>query len=450
MAQFFGFGHFLNDDTLLSDVRAVPPATIGTFRSADRAYTEAQYWQLRPTRASQSSEALAATLEDRFVAAVATRAKPGERLGLSLSGGLDARTILGVMPEGANLQTISLGIDGSLDHRSASQLASIAAVPHHPFVLGGDFLTDFERHLRQMVRLTDGHYIDQGIVLPVMDLYRQLGIDYLLRGHGGELLHMRKAYAYSLDDAALGASPAELRTWLLSHLSDYMLGGVPDHLFTFDLRGAAEASLDAALERCQAADRPVDKVWQLFLNERIHRETTLSMHTFECFAAVRQPYLDNDVIDALFSMPAEMKLGDALQVGILRHRRPAFLGVTNSNTGTRLGAGRLETALARLRLRVGARLGLKGYQPYERLGLWLRRELRGFVQRTLSGPFVLDQSLIRADVVKRVVEEHLDERANHTFLIMALLIFALGEELRADARRRQGLVESGAGRGAVP
>ena len=125
-----------------------------------------------------------------------------------------------------------------------------------------------------------------------------------------------------------------------------------------------------------------------------------------------------------------MKLGDELQTGILGAvvRVPE---VTNANTGAPLGASRLVTDLARLRLKVAAKLGVKGYQPYERLGLWLRRELKDFVQTTLTSTQFFETGLVaRADVAKRVVREHLEERANHTFLLMALLIFALGQDER--------------------
>jgi hypothetical protein len=333
------------------------------------------------------------------------------------------------MPPGLDLQTVSLGIDGSLDHKSAAELAAIARVPHHQLVLDARFLSAFEEHLREMVLLTDGHYLDQGIVMPTMPIYRNLGIEYLLRGHGGELLHMSKAYAYSIDRTSLQITKGQVHGWLFDNLSAYMLGGVPEDLFTFDLREAASASLGLALERCQPVDRPVDLVWQLFLNERIHRETTLSMHTFNCFATVRQPYLDNDVVDTLFSLPAELKMGEELQVAILTSRKPEFLAVTNSNTGARLGAGAAETTLARLRLKVGAKLGLKGYQPYERLGLWLKRELRPLTENVLLSQQFLSRGLCRADVVRRTLREHGTGKANHTFIIMALLVYELGQQM---------------------
>jgi hypothetical protein len=270
--------------------------------------------------------------------------------------------------------------------------------------------------------------------MPTMQVYRRLGIDYLMRGHGGELLHMRKAYAFSLNGAALRASEAGLQSWLMSHLTDYMLHGVPADLFKIDLRATAGRALRLALSRTEAVDQPVDRVWQLFLNERIHRETALSMHLFGCFATIRQPYLDNGVIDVLFAMPASMKLGDELQTALLGRRRPAFLQVANSNTGTHLGAGRVATEISRFRLRVAAKLGMKGYQPYERLGLWLKRELADFVVTTLTSDRVLDAGVFRPDAVKRVVAEHVTGKANHTFLIMSLLIFVLGRELVTDPR----------------
>src|SRR6185503_1283334 len=132
---------------------------------------------------------------------------------------------------------------------------------------------------------------------------------------------------------------------------------------------------------------------------------------------VRMPYIDNDVIETLSAMPASQKMADQLQSTILRHRRPSFLGVVNSNTGARMGAGRLETEIAHFRMRVSAKLGLKGFQPYERLGLWLRQELKPLVEHVVLSEQFLARGLFRPDSVRRVVGEHMANQANHTFLI---------------------------------
>jgi hypothetical protein len=89
IAEFFSFGHFYGTDTLLSGVRCVPPATVGIFRRRTFTYVEHRYWEpSKPAAGAPADHAHA--FEKRFVSAVERRARSGERLGLSLSGGLGA------------------------------------------------------------------------------------------------------------------------------------------------------------------------------------------------------------------------------------------------------------------------------------------------------------------------------------------------------------------------
>jgi hypothetical protein len=65
--------------------------------------------------------------------------------------------------------------------------------------------------------------------------------------------------------------------------------------------------------------------------------------------------------------------------------------VENTNTGAVLGAGKVRRAYAQVKGRVLGKLGVPGYQPYERIGLWLRRELAGAVRKTLLSESCLDR-----------------------------------------------------------
>ena len=116
----------------------------------------------------------------------------------------------------------------------------------------------------------------------------------------------------------------------------------------------------------------------------------------------------------------------------MRRRRPSFLRVANVNTGTVVGAGRVRRAVGNFRRRVLAKLGVKGYQPYERLGLWLRRELRPLVQSVLLGDECLSRGIFNADAVRAIVGDHLADRKNHTFLLLALMIYEIGQQEFAD------------------
>ena len=109
--------------------------------------------------------------------------------------------------------------------------------------------------------------------------YRDLGITTLLRGHAGEFLHMRKAYAFSLDAEALAVTDeSALEAWLWPHLSDYMVGADRRSTVSTAPAGAtcsehARTGLPARLAATTNVGPQVQRVWQLFVRERLRRET---------------------------------------------------------------------------------------------------------------------------------------------------------------------------------
>ena len=257
-----------------------------------------------------------------------------------------------------------------------------------------------------------------------------VGIEVLLRGHAGELMHMRKAYAYSLDDAAMAIRrDDQLEGWLFRHLQGHMLREVDGPVFKAphqeDIARLAMESLRSALEPA-AALAPLQRVWHLFVTQRLRRETALSLVKFGSVVEVRLPYLDNDLVSLLLAMPVEMKLAEKIQTYILRRRMPEFLKVVNSNTAARVGSSETVRKLSTLRMRVLAKLGVRGYQPYERLGLWLRRELAPMVEEILLDERTLDEGIFEPDTVHKVFDQHQKKQRNHTYLLMAMMIYELG------------------------
>lgn len=441
IAQFFTFGQLLGEDTLLEDVRLLPAAGVLTYTVDDERLSLEPYWrpEVGKRAGSVSDRQLLDDIDEAFQRAVDRRTRGSEWLGLSLSGGLDARTMLGVIDPRRPVTTVCLGMEGSLDHRCAEEMARLANRPHHRHVLNTQFLASFEEHLRQDVYLTDGQYLCACIVMPTLPLYRRLGIQVLLRGHAGELMHMDKAYNFSLDPQALSLRGREdLEAWLFRRLKTCTLlddvGG--EALFAPKYRGQMEAlarsSLGACLEESEGVDPPVQRVSHLFLRQRLRRETALSMMEFGSLVETRLPYLDNDLIDLLLAAPPELKLGDRIQRHILRRRRPDFLKVINANTGARMGSSRLIQSATRFRMRVLAKLGVRGYQPYERLGLWLREDLRQLVERTLLSERCLERGIFDPPAVRALVDGHLNRGRNYTYLLLAMMAFEMGQRMFLD------------------
>ncbi|MCC7087165.1 MAG: hypothetical protein IT427_19355 [Pirellulales bacterium] len=442
IAQFFSFGQHLCEDTFFSAVQALPAAAWIVYdRTADTLHLD-RYW--RHSDASLAAPVSKADFQERIDGAIAravqNRTNDAAALGISLSGGLDSRTILALVNPETSVKCVSMGMHGSLDHACAARLAKLSRQKHHHCILDHTFLANFEHHLRHMVHLTDGHYLDQCIVIPTLPMYRDLGIEVLLRGHAGELMHMDKAYNFSLDRAGWAIhDETSLQAWLKSHLSGYMMGGLPGPLFKTmtqqEAASLADDSLDDCLQQSADSSEPLHRVWRLFISQRLRRETAMSMAKMGTLVETRLPFLDNEVVDCLLSAPPHWKRDDEIQLSILRKHFPTFLSVVNANTGTSIGAGRLRRRCSVLRMKILGKLGLPGYQPYERLGLWLRRELRALVTRILLDERTLDRGVFQADTVAKVVANHFEQRHNHTALLLALLIFEIGQREFSDGEQ---------------
>ena len=162
-----------------------------------------------------------------------------------------------------------------------------------------------------MVHLTDGQYLSRKVhcrSVPTLPFYRERGIEVLLRGHAGELMHMDKAYNFSLDIAALAIrDDTGLEQWLYRRLTSHMSQELRSRLFALahqeQMESLARESLQACLHDSEGIEPPAQRIAQLFLSQRVRRETTLSMVKFGSMVETRLPYLDNDLVDALMAAP---------------------------------------------------------------------------------------------------------------------------------------------------
>lgn len=436
VALFLSFGQMIGDGTLFADVKVVPAATVMTIQADNFSLRGNRYWRPQPAvglRASEAVDRLVAAFEHSVDRCVRDSSNPG----ISLSGGLDGRTIMAAVDHRTTpMKSLCLGMDGSLDHRVAAEISRLTNRDHHGLLLDREFLANYPRYLRRMVQLTDGAYLDQGIVVPTLDKYRELNIDVLLRGHAGELLHLDKAYNFSVDADFLSlpdmASPA---TWCANRLSAFMLAGVDRPVLRGieqrEMRSIAAQSLNACINDSEYLSSKFNRLSHLFLGQRTRRETALSMTIFNCVVETRLPYLDRDVVEAIFALPGEIRIGDRLQSEIIRRRNPALLRVVNSNTGARMGAPGWLRRATTFRMKVLGKLGVRGYQPYERLGLWLRRELQPFVRDVLLNDRCLENGLLVPETLRWIIDEHVAGRSNFTYLIQALMILELGRRMRA-------------------
>ena len=439
LVDFFTWGHYFHTHTSIESISLLPPAGLYSFEADSGTLTCETSGELAPTQFDPSQNNIDAVAR-AFHEAVYSQTRETANLGVSLSGGLDARSILGMVPKPMlpDVISVALGVPGSADHKLATQLAALAGTKHHNYELNTRFLDNYLANITEMVRLTDGQYLSSSIVIPTLPYYREQGIRTLLRGHAGELFHMSKAYAFSLAPGDLRTfsgpqSPkrrAKLTEWAFRHLQAYMLDGVTTDLFKqvsqAEAKDLARKSLEKALADAglEKHDNVAQTLWFMYLKQRVFREIPLSMRKFDSQVNVRLPILDKRLMNALLPLPPQSKMAEAIQYRILSLYRPDFLRVKNVNTGTYIGSGILRQKIASLKHRILAKLQFPGYQPYEKMGLWLRRELAPVVEELLLKSDFLDRGIFNADTVRSVVATH-NAGSNHTYLILALMISEL-------------------------
>jgi len=437
LVDFFTWGQYLHERTSVDGVELLPPAGFYTWEEETGKLTKDRYFTfpLRQTGSPESSvEEVARAFRDSVMAQtrnVSFSESTGETdLGISLSGGLDARSILGMIPTAIqeNMTSVALGIPGSADHLLATDLANRAGTHHFNYELNTDFLQNYDDALTEMVRLTDGQYLSSSIVIPTLKFYRENGLRTLLRGHAGELFHLSKAYAFSMketDRVALADGTLSPKIWAFQHLQAFMLDGVKTDLLLGVPRSTctemARESLSSALDEVGGELERENSIWRLYLAQRIFREIPLSMRKFDSFVNVRLPFLDRTLEEAVFRLPSQFRMGETIQQFLLKKWRPDFLKVKNVNTGTYIGAPVIFQKYASMKQRVLAKLNVKGFQPYEKMGLWLRRELKPLVRKLLLENGLRDRGIFHPDTISEVVRTH-NEGENHTYLILALLI----------------------------
>jgi asparagine synthase (glutamine-hydrolysing) len=440
VSLFLSYGQLFANSTMVSGIRVLPEAGILTFDAKRASLQVERYWRPAPKVSSGQADlaGMLERLDSAFQKSIDRSVRDTPNLGISLSGGLDGRAIMAGIDHAATpLTSLCLGMAGSLDHRAARQIAELTNRRHSALVLDKHFLESYPRHLISMVRLTDGHYLDQGIVMPTLAKYRELGVDVLLRGHAGELFHLDKAYNFSVDSAFQDiADDAGLLEWCSRRLPAFMMSGLDRPLIQGmdlgEIRRIAQRALKDCFEDSAYLESKYNRLTHLFLGQRIRRETAMSMTIFGSVVETRIPYLDRDVVEAVMALPGSARIGDKLQSYIIGRRCPALLRVANSNTGARMGAPKWIQQAALFRMKLLGRLGVKGYQPYERLGLWLRRELASFVREILLSGRCRERGLFVPDTLQWIVDEHLTGRRNFTYLIQALLIVELGQRLLFD------------------
>lgn len=431
LGEFVACGCVLENRTLFQGIHVLPPASTWTFRAGSveskKTYFEPQEWE---NQEPLDPESYHQNLRTVFSQNLPRYLNGRERIGVSLTGGLDTRTVMAWQrfPSGS-LPCYTYGEAGRdcRDVVVARQVARECQQSHQVISIGNEFLARFPYYAERSMYLTDA-CVD---VTRAPDLYlseraREIAPVRMTGLYGDEVLRPQ-ARAFKPVDPV----PGPFNPDFLSYV------------------GAARQTYGEIIQ-CNPTS------FSAFRQAPWHHYGILSLEQTQL--AVRTPFLDNDFVRTAFRAPQSATANNDLRVRLIGDGSTALQRIPTDrgfagNSGPHAWALRnfLEfTFKAEYAYDYGMPQWLAGLDHFfsplklERLFLgrhklyhyrvWYRDILASYVQEMLLDSRTLARPYLERKGVEAIVRGHLKGNRNYTTEIHRLLSLELLHRLFLDAR----------------
>lgn len=425
LGEFLACGCVLDNRTLFRRIGILPPASALTFRKGElerkQSYFHPREWE---EQEPLSDEEHYRQLRDAFAAALPGYFAGRERVGISLTGGLDTRIIMAwrnAAPGTLPCYTFGSMFRENQDVKLARKVAGICGQPHQVIVDGTGCLNQFSRLAERTVYLTDGCVE----VSRACDLYNF--------------------------EQARHIAPARVSGIFGSEIMRQAVMFKPVHprpgLFAPEVEGQALA----AGETYSQARRVHPVSFVAFRQSPWYLYGGLALEQSQM--TLRAPFLDNSVVQAAYRAP---RAGGAdPRIRLIREGNPilarlrtdrgigasgpqgallrAYLEFTFKaeyayDYGMPQWVARADHALAALHLE---RLWLGRHKLFH-FRIWYRTILANFVREVLLDPASLKRPYLNGAAVETLVTRHLRGTHNYTTEIHRLLSLELFHRLFVD------------------
>jgi asparagine synthase (glutamine-hydrolysing) len=418
LAQYMRFQHLLGERTFFEGVFLLPPASVLTYDVPTTSCRVAAYWTWGaiPDRPRVEFEEAVEETSRLLQTAVRRLSSDGCRPGVYLSGGLDSRTILGLV-ERRPVPSVTYGASNCRDVYYARQIARAVGSDHHWIDLpDGNWVKEYvDSHLE----LTEGfHSWIHAHGMSTLPQARQL-MDVNLTGwDGGTVMGHSDSieplqYA-AVDEAALTARLFTLfnqnYTWpsLTEPEEDLLYAPA----LAARLRGVAFDSFRSEL-RPFWGYRPAVRAEYFYLRHHCGRLTHNLVTFYRSHIEMRFPFFDYALIDFLYSLPLKIRGHRRLYRAVIQRRLPRlsyipydhdeFLPTTHR---TVRGA---QALMVRLKNRFNRHLWplftqrATLYADYEN---YLRHELREWAETILFDRRTTERGIFNPAFLRSLMDRH--------------------------------------------
>jgi asparagine synthase (glutamine-hydrolysing) len=427
IGEFIACGCVLENRTLFPGIYLLPQASAWVFRNgaleAKNSYFEPREWEQQE---APDPEEYYRQLRSAFVGNLPRYFNGCERIGMSVTGGLDTRIILAwhkAQPNSLPCYTWGSTYRDHQDVKIARRIAKVCGQPYEVITAGPEFLSHFAHYAERSIFLTDaGTDLSRSADLYVQEKVREIAPVRMVGTYGSEI--MLQAVMFKAAEPAAG---------LFEPLREQIGLGIETY-------NAARAV------------HPISFV--AFRQSPWHHYGVLGLEQTQ--VGIRSPFLDNDVVKTVYRAPRPdgVAANEKVRSRLIREGNPALAKI-----GTDRGSGGLNSAFSHLYLefffkaeyaydmgmpqwmaRVDhlfaplhlERIWLGRHKPFH-FRVWYRDQLRDYVREILLDDRALARPYVNRAGVERVVNGHLRGDENHTDEIHRLLSLELAHRLFVES-----------------
>ena len=430
LGELVACGCVLENRTLFEGIHLLPGAAAWVFRngSIERKgnYFQPQEWE---EQAPLEPKSYYKELREVFSRNLPRYFNGHERIGMSLTGGLDTRMIMAwqKFPQGA-LPCYTFGgtFRDCRDVTVARQVARVCSQPHGVIPVGKEFLSRFPHYAERSVYLTDGCVdVSRSPDLYVNEKAREIAPVRIGGNYGSEVLRGVRAFK------PVEPTPGLFRPEFLSHVH-------------------------AARETYARLLRGHRVSFAVFRQAPWHHYGLLALEQTQL--AVRTPFLDNDLVRTVFRAPESALANSNVCLRLIGDGNPALRRIRTDrglNGGSHFSAAasrglleftfkaeyaydygmpqwvaRVDHLFSALHLE---RLFL-GRHKFYHFRVWYRDALSSYVQEMLLDPRTLSRPYLERNALEAMVRGHLKGDRNYTVEIHKVMTLELLHRLFLDSR----------------
>jgi asparagine synthase (glutamine-hydrolysing) len=428
LGEYIACGCVLENRTLFQGIRALPPASAWSFRNSvlekRTAYFEPREWE---EQEPLDAESYYRELRDAFTTTLPRYFSGPEKIGVSLTGGLDTRIIMAwrKAPAGSlPCYTFGSMYRENQDVYLARRVAKICGQPYQVVTVDEACMARFPEYAERTLYMSDGTVdISRSADLYNNRMARQIAPVRMVGTFGSEIINAAVMFKAVMPSADIFRP--EVMTQVSRAAETYR-----------EQRGGNLTSMVAFRQ-------PAAYHFGVLMME----QTQLTL---------RSPYLDNAIVRAVFRAP-RVKSGEDVRLRLIRDGSPELArlrtdrGLGDSNPlasainrayleftfkaeyaydyGMPQWVARIDNAFAPFHLE---RLWMGRHKLFH-FRWWYRTILAGYVKETLLDPRSLGRPYLNRTAVEEVVRGHLSGNRNYTTEIHRLLSLELLHRLFVDA-----------------